>query len=339
MTTFTSDVSSNQGSDLVREQQPVRRQEQRADPRPPAYCADDVDALTAVARPGGGAGPRCVPDARTTSVRRWSATIGLVGMGRTGVLLAHALACAGIGGIKVDDPRLVDAADAGLGGHHVDDVGARRATAAAARLRAEYSSTEITVGNVGACDLVVLASAHVTNPTGTARLICEGVPHLSLTHGPARAEVGPLVVPGRTACLNCVDLHRVDHDPGWRETWRTLRRASVTERTPQPALLTIAAASHAAAMVLEAVDGGWLERGEEAGRRSARGTWAMSSARSVSTTLLPDLTTVRDEWDVHPGCGCTDMAPLAATLPADGTAPPQVQSTAAPPPGTPSRAA
>ena len=31
--------------------------------------------------------------------------------------------------------------------------------------------------------------------------------------GPARAVVGPLVLPGRSTCLHCADLHRADADP------------------------------------------------------------------------------------------------------------------------------
>ena len=30
-----------------------------------------------------------------------------------------------------------------------------------------------------------------------------------------RATVGPLVVPGRTACTACLHAHRADHDPDW----------------------------------------------------------------------------------------------------------------------------
>jgi len=284
--------------------------------RPPSYCGPDFDCLAA-----------SDPDALATVSRRWAATVGIVGVGRVGVLIAHALACAGIGALRLDDPRGVEATDVGLGAHHGADVGARRASAAASRLGADYASTDVGVGNVGGCDLVVLTSAHVTNPTGTARLICEGVPHLTVTYGAERTDVGPLVLPGRGACVNCVDLHRGDQDPTWPETWRSLRRASVTSRTPQPGLLALTAAAQTAALVLAAVDDGEVpvrrgrppaetasaDRAETAGgagRPGGAGELDGAAAWSVSTTTWPDLTTARQEWAVHPRCGCSGMAPL-----------------------------
>ncbi|MGO4255440.1 hypothetical protein, partial [Marmoricola sp. RAF53] len=47
----------------------------------------------------------------------------------------------------------------------------------------------------------------------TDLLVHGSVPHLVLRLLEGTVVVGPLVVPGRTACLRCVDAHRADEDP------------------------------------------------------------------------------------------------------------------------------
>src|SRR6185369_699944 len=41
------------------------------------------------------------------------------------------------------------------------------------------------------------------------------IPYLAVTVRDSTVVVGPLVKPGRSACLNCLELHRRDLDPDW----------------------------------------------------------------------------------------------------------------------------
>lgn len=41
------------------------------------------------------------------------------------------------------------------------------------------------------------------------------IPHLAVSASGAQAVIGPLVIPGRTSCLRCRDLHLADADPQW----------------------------------------------------------------------------------------------------------------------------
>src|SRR6202042_974828 len=50
-------------------------------------------------------------------------------------------------------------------------------------------------------------------PDPAARL--PDVPHLAVCAREAIGMVGPLVRPGVSACLRCLDLARADRDPGW----------------------------------------------------------------------------------------------------------------------------
>lgn len=62
----------------------------------------------------------------------------------------------------------------------------------------------------------VMVVAHgVVEPRRAAALVAADVPHLPIVFGAAAVEVGPLVVPGRTACLACLAAHRRDADPAW----------------------------------------------------------------------------------------------------------------------------
>jgi hypothetical protein len=64
-------------------------------------------------------------------------------------------------------------------------------------------------------DVVVLVSAHVTAPADAVALMREDVRHLPVVFTGAGATVGPLVEPGRTACLLCVEAEQRDADPAW----------------------------------------------------------------------------------------------------------------------------
>jgi len=82
-----------------------------------------------------------------------------------------------------------------------------------------------------------------------ADLMNRQVPHLAASADEAIGIVGPLVVPGRSACLRCLDWTRTDRDPAW-----PLILAQLAGRPPEPlacdAPLAAAVAAHAAAQAL-----------------------------------------------------------------------------------------
>ena len=115
------------------------------------------------------------------------------------------------------------------------------------------------------------------------------VAHLTAAASEAIGVVGPLVVPGRTACLSCVDMARTDRDPAW-----PLILAQACGRTPHPpacaAVLTAAVAAQAAAQALDFLD------------------QATAGAAVINGTLelvLPDWQWRRRSWAPHPQCRCS----------------------------------
>ncbi len=133
---------------------------------------------------------------------------------------------------------------------------------------------------------VVVGRQHQDRMAG---LVANGIPHLAVLAGEAIGVVGPLVIPGRTSCLRCLDHIRASMDPAW-----PLILAQLALRRPDPpacdAVLSAAVAAQAAAQALIAID------------RSP------SCAATVNGTLelvLPDWRWRRRTWPPHPGCYCT----------------------------------
>ena len=122
--------------------------------------------------------------------------------------------------------------------------------------------------------------------------VSEGVTHLLLRFVEGRALVGPLVVPGATACLRCLDLHRADADPAWPllvEQYSRFTRQDRPDGVPEP---VDAALAHVAM--------GWATR-----ELTAHLCGGVPLTRSRVLTLSSDLTEVAvQEYPQRPDCGC-----------------------------------
>ncbi len=161
-------------------------------------------------------------------------------------------------------------------------TGAGRAVGEAARLLAEAGT--VPAGGTGAADLTLVLSPGEPRRETVDDLVRDGRAHLLLTASPTGYRVGPLVVPGETACLRCVDAHLAERDP---------RRGVVVEQLAgRPA--------DPDDPVLESLAVAWAVRDalrHVAGEPTA--TW------SATLDLGRDLAPARREWRRHPHCGCS----------------------------------
>jgi hypothetical protein len=138
--------------------------------------------------------------------------------------------------------------------------------------------------------VVVLTSGPPPDAARAAELVTLQVPHLPVGITQARILVGPLVLPGRSACLNCLDRYRLEADPGWSTVARRLRDAPVAAA----AVPVATAAGLAAEQVLDLVDG-------------------LRRPAAVNTTLERRIGQVgmrRRHWRTHPECGCRLLGSL-----------------------------
>lgn len=143
--------------------------------------------------------------------RRARAAVAVLGLGRAGAATAQALAAAGIGTLLLEDDRPVRAADLGPGAFRIADIGLGRALALRRSIGQLDPSIQAHVLRFGASvlesfslDLVIFADAVPLPAELAGRLLSGEQPHLPVCAGSEGGTVGPLVVPGRTACTECV---------------------------------------------------------------------------------------------------------------------------------------
>ena len=242
----------------------------------PTYLSADLGALLG----------RYCDDAPEVMARRRRAAVAVHGTSRITSTLAATLAGAGVGQVQLVDGGEVTAADVCPGGLSHTDEGARFGVAGVAAIR--RSSPDVVtapLGNGRFADLVILTDPAPVDPSVRDSLHLDGLPHLSCAVHGSRAVIGPLVIPGRTSCLRCADLHRCDRDPAWPLIAVQLgagRRRPISE-----VALCVAAAGVAAGQALSFLDG---QRPETVG-----GTMEWQ---------LPDWRLRRRSWPPHHECDC-----------------------------------
>jgi bacteriocin biosynthesis cyclodehydratase domain-containing protein len=220
-----------------------------------------------------------------TLARRRAAYIQVHGAGRTGACVASFLAASGVGHVSCADPGPAEPADLAPAGLVLADLGQpRQAGAARAVARA---APEVRTGDDGTVpDLVVITGRAL--PDLAQRLVRDRVPHLALRTAEAIGVVGPLVQPGNSACLRCVDRHKAAADSQWPKVL-----AQATFARPQPdacdTVLAAMTATLASAQVLAFID--------------RPGTNPVT-ANGTLEVVLPDWRWRRRTWPPHPDCDC-----------------------------------
>lgn len=118
------------------------------------------------------------------------------------------------------------------------------------------------------------------------------VPHLAVSAIEAIGVVGPLVQPGVSTCLRCMDLTRAERDPAWPLILAQLRARDASPRACDAALAA-AVAAQAAAQALAFTDQAPL---------------APATANGTLELVLPDWQWRRRTWRPHPACICGSTA-------------------------------
>ncbi len=212
---------------------------------------------------------------------RRDALVVVRGSSAAASLIATLVAAAGVGHVHHDATRTGSESPAGT--RH----GAGPSAAEALRAANPFVRTHPPAGHQSPA-VVVLAGDHVPDLAVAATLVRQRIPHLPVLTEAGRAMVGPLVLPGRSTCLGCVDRHRTDADPGWP----TVSRHLSGQAPRAPVAMSAIAAGYAAFQVLELVDG------------AAAPTTVNGSVEWRTDTLSAR----RRTWSGHPDCGCRAFA-------------------------------
>ena len=252
-----------------------------------------------VTAPGGGTADAAAlgalrPDGAGLAVlaARARRTVGLSGLGRIGAALGAHLATAGVGTLVLDDRSPVQVTDLGVGPFRQCDVGQTRERALRAALADSHPRTAVghELGSAATPDVVVVVENRVLVPERHGRLLGAAVAHLPVVVGEADVVVGPLVLPGRSACAGCVAQHATDADRCWPALATQLREVDDVGGVPQETTLAATAAALAAGQVLAHLDG-------------ARPAAVGATIEVSLPEALPRLRPVAP----HPRCGCTEL--------------------------------
>jgi bacteriocin biosynthesis cyclodehydratase domain-containing protein len=222
---------------------------------------------------------------RALRVRR-NATVRVSSSSRVGAAVATLLASSGVGHLVLTDQRPAVGTDIGPAGLRPSDVGQPRTLGMRRVLTELAPSTRLTQRTTHRPDVVVIAADDEPDRAAAIELVRDGIPHLIVGVRETVGVVGPFVIPGSTACLHCLDLHRTDLDPGWPGLLAQASAAGTADSV-EVNLATLVA-SLAVLHVLSYLDGG--------------------EPPSVNGTLsagLPDATIRRRSWLPHQQCGCT----------------------------------
>lgn len=222
--------------------------------------------------------------------RRQAAHVLITGASQLAVPIATVLGAAGVGHLDPDVDGVTRIGDTGPAGllpadaHRPRGVAAVEAIRRAApeanvsRLRPHRATFAVLVGHTGPPALTALSLGN------------RGLAHLAVTVRDGVVVVGPLVRPGVTPCLNCLDLHRRDRDPDWPKVCAQLNTGPHGTRTDgaEPLAVTtgLAGVAYAAQEVLSHIDGGVP---------TTLGTTVEISAPGQDR---------RRRWHHHPRCGC-----------------------------------
>ena len=245
----------------------------------------DVAALSAIRDDGDGA---------TTLRNRADKRVAITDAGRLGAQIALLLAGAGVGELQIPDERKVTAAD--LGPYDLSQIDQPRVAA----LRAKCAALGLRPSFEQAAKPHVIVSIEAAAPAAAyfSKMLQAAVPHLPIALAEAGAELGPFVLPGRTACVHCYHLTIAESDPDWPDY---VQNARELDSPPVETVAAGAIASLVAAQVLTFLDG-------------ARPTLANATATITLPDLAPDFTQVTPDS----ACGCAGVpaTPPPAAAPA-----------------------
>ena len=209
-----------------------------------------------------------------TLARRQEACVRVHGASRTGLWIAGLLTSVGIGLVISTGPA------ASRPGPAIPDApapGAGRSARGGHGARAQPRRPS----------LVILADSHRRDLP--AALCRDQVPHLAASTREAIGVVGPLVLPGRSACLRCLDLTRAERDPAWPLILAQLASHDATDPAACDAVLAATVAAQATAQALAFID---------------RGPAAVAVISGTLELVLPDWQWRRRTWRPHRQCGC-----------------------------------
>lgn len=140
-------------------------------------------------------------------------------------------------------------------------------------------------------DLGIVIGHYVLDPDSYGFWLRRDVPHLPVLFGDDSVQIGPIVEPGTTPCLYCLEHYRRDADASWSAIASQLWGRRASSETP---LVSAEVAARVARLVVGRL---------ESGRANTRSMVARSFRLAVESGEL-----TRRDWMPHPDCGCVGLS-------------------------------
>lgn len=147
--------------------------------------------------------------------RRKQNIVFLEKLDATGLAIARALTAAGIGRLISFDQKRVSEKDVTPLGFHKSDISMPRARVAQRMLGKHlefHSRVSVSLDRV---NLAVIICSDIIPPKSYQRWLARDIPHIAVCFDEEGVEISPLVLPGKTPCLSCLQLHELQSKPNW----------------------------------------------------------------------------------------------------------------------------
>lgn len=202
---------------------------------------------------------------------RASKKVYLNTLGRAGATIATALAKAQVGSIASDDHGRVSKPE--ISSYLKSLENCARISALDFQFREFGLATKVTNRSFEKASVSILIAQQYVSPTAYAPLMNRELPHIGVVFDQAGATVSPLVRPGETPCLYCLERNRIEQ----HAAWPVIASQLVTSRI---AFDETAACNFAAAVVTKLVTD-WIDLGatNDLGQRWSAATGEIESFR------------------------------------------------------------
>ncbi|WP_175957529.1 hypothetical protein [Schaalia sp. Marseille-Q2122] len=154
----------------------------------------------------------------------------------------------------------------------------------------------LTTASAGIRDLLIVTCTRSLDHALFGHLLASEEWHLPVLLGERGVIVGPLVVPGVSACARCLDLHMSGRDP------ERARAALAASHNALPRLPIAAQAR------LTLVLGRFLSDFSEHWRLHGLSSQAPPPLQGQSIAILPDGSSISHRLEPHPDCGCVALS-------------------------------
>ena len=160
-------------------------------------------------------------DGEAVLIGRAGRSIHIEDISRSGLSIAQGLAAAGVGHLISHDEQQVLPADLGPTGYPSQLLGRPRIDALRSMLAASPNKAIVSTGKkllekqLQKIDCAVLIVQQAIAPRRYAHWVNRDVPHIAVSFDTQFASISPMIIPGQTACLFCLDAMRTKEDSNW----------------------------------------------------------------------------------------------------------------------------